>query len=44
MVLKAVFQSQALEFWPLNPLKCLKYEITLALRYCYVHYRKPYDI
>ena len=36
---------QAIEVWPLNPLKCLKYKITLALRsYCYVHYRKPYDI
>ena len=23
---------QALEVWPLNPLKCLKYEITVALR------------
>ena len=34
--------AQALEVWPLNPLKCLKYKITLALRsYCYVHYRKP---
>ena len=24
--------SKALEVWPLNPLKCLKYEITVSLR------------
>ena len=24
-------EPQALEVWPLNPLKCLKYEITVAL-------------
>ena len=35
--------AQALEVWPLNPLKYLRYEITVALlRYCYVHYCKPY--
>ena len=43
-IYKISFKPQALEVWPLNPLKCFKYEITVALRYCYVHYRKPYDI
>ena len=27
-----LLDTQALEVWPLNPLKCLKYKIALALR------------
>ena len=38
------YLATRLEVWPLNRLKCLKNEITVALCYCYVPYGKPYDI